>query len=459
MPHTFSLRVPGPHWLALGIACFVFLTSESSSRAQGLPPAGASEAVLVQVPGDLQTAPFNVARYLEVPPGSVVSVYARVPGARFMAVAPNGDVLVSQPATGNIVRLQDAGNGEAQVSVFASGLYKPHDMLFHAIQGVNYLYVAEANEIVRFQYNDGDDHAHDEQVLIGSLPSLNTPDVQGSYFHELKNIAIDSADRIYVAIGSATNADPSDRQATPMRGAIYQFQPDGSGGRLFAAGIRNAEGVRFLPGTDTLWAAINNRDNIAYPYADYLNLYGQVTPLFVDNHPPDEFTSVRDGGDYGWPYANPDFETPNGYDHMLFDPDFQNNQDGSLFPASLFDRIDKGIQAHSAPLGLTFFQGTTMPAAYQTGAALALHGSWNRLAPTGYKVIYFPWLTDTQMPGDEIDLVTGWLDQNTQQVWGRPVATAVDANGNLLISDDGSGTVYRLTLGAGGGSALVRSTK
>ncbi|MFL6414918.1 MAG: RICIN domain-containing protein [Bryobacteraceae bacterium] len=401
--------------------------------------------VLIQVPADLRSPPFDTDRYLNVPPQFSVSLWARVPGARFMAVAPDGDILVSQPWAGNILLLQDQGDGEAAVSVFASGLELPHDMVFHGIGQTMYLYVAEANQIDRFVYNWRDRVAHNREILITGLPSASSPELGGAYAHQLKNMAVDSMGRLYVSIGSATNADPSDRFATPMRGAIYQYQPDGSGGRLFAAGLRNAEGVRFLPGTDSLWAAVNNRDNLAYPFDDGSGLFGQVLPGYIDNHPPDEFTSVRDGGDYGWPYANPNPDTANGLDDMVFDPDFQNNRDGSLFSVSNFDRISKGIQAHSAPLGLTFLQDTLFGEAYRQGAIIALHGSWNRSRFTGYKLIYFPWNSSSQLPGTQLDLVTGWLDENAQQYWGRPVATVVDHSGKLIVSDDMSGAIYKIS--------------
>jgi glucose/arabinose dehydrogenase len=438
---TFSLLARGPqrrvtgYWLSTAILCCLVARPAFS---QNVP-------VLVDVPADLRTPPFDVDRYLNLPPQFSASVYARVPGARFMALAPDGDVLVSQPWAGNILLLQPQDNGEAAVSVFASGLQSPHDMVFHRIGGTIYLYVAESNQVDRFVYNWRDRGAHDREVLITGLPSGSSPELRGAYAHELKNIAVDSSGRIYVSIGSATNADPSDRRASPMRGAIYQYQPDGSGGRLFAAGLRNAEGIRFIPGTDTLWAAVNNRDNIAYPFNDGSGLYGQLFPEYVDGHPPDEFTLVRDGGDYGWPYANPNPDTANGLDDMPFDPDFQNNRDGGLFSVSNFDGISKGIQAHSAPLGLTFLQETLLPDAYRQGAVIALHGSWNRSRFTGYKVIYFPWNPDSQRPWPQIDLVTGWLDENAQQYWGRPVATVVDHGGNLIVSDDASGTIYKIS--------------
>jgi glucose/arabinose dehydrogenase len=127
---------------------------------------------------------------------------------------------------------------------------------------------------------------------------------------------------------------------------------------------------------------------------------------------------------------------------MPFDRDFQMNQSGAVDCAAM-DRINRGIQAHSAPLGMTFFQDTDVPESYRAGAAVGLHGSWDRSQKTGYKVAYFPWDVLTQLPGDEIDLVSGWAD--TFSSWGRPVDVAVDASGAILISDDQAGAIYKLT--------------
>jgi glucose/arabinose dehydrogenase len=324
-------------------------------------------------------------------------------------------------------------------------LYLPHDLVFHTIDEQTYLYVGRGDAIVRFRWNPGDRAAHDAEVVVRDLPSGSSGELRGAYAHELKNFAIDSDHRLYVAIASATNANPEERNATPMRAAIHRYEADGSNGRLFAAGLRNAEGVRFLPGSDQLWAVVNNRDNLAYPFEDGSGLFRQVFQEYVNNHPPEAFTAVRDGGDYGWPFAHPNADTDAGWENMPFAADAENNPLGALYPVEKFDRISKGIPAHSAPLGLTFLQHTNFVPAFANGAVVALHGSWNRVPATGYKVVYFPWNTETQQPGPQQDLVSGWLDEVSGDVWGRPVATAVDSSGNLLISDDHSGTIYRVT--------------
>jgi glucose/arabinose dehydrogenase len=408
-------------------------------------PPGASATVTVTVPVSMRTAPFNVTRSLIVPPGFSASVYARVPGARFMAVAPNGDLLVSNPGAGTVYMVRARAGANPTVTPWASGLYKPHDIVFHTIGTQTYVYVAEGDKIARYSYTTGDSTGKSRQVVISGLPSASSPELGGSYGHELKNIALQGSN-LYVSIASVSNASPSDVTAVPPRAAIHLYPAGGGSGRPFARGIRNAEGLAFVPGTSTLWAVVNNRDNIAYPFhndftGDGTDDYGKVLPTYVDNHPPEEFTSVVDGGNYGWPYCNPNPDTGSGLVDMPFDRDVENNADGSRLDCAIATRIDRGIQAHSAPLGLTFFQGTAAPLSYREGVAVAFHGSWNRTQRTGYKVAYFPWDAATGRPGDQIDLYTGWVSGT--EVWGRPVDIAVDPSGAILVSDDQSGTIYR----------------
>lgn len=407
------------------------------------PPSGASVLTKVQVPEGMRSAPFDNDRYLELPPDFSVAVYARIGGARFMAVAPNGDLLVSQPGTGKVLLVQSNGSGDPQISTFVDGLRLPHDLVFHTIDGITYFYIAESHQINRFIYTSGDTTAHDRQVVVEGLPDSSTPELQGAYGHELKNIALSANHKLYVSIGSSCNACAEDVFSDPVRGAIYQYNADGTDQRLFAQGLRNAEGLALVPGTKDLWVVVNNRDNIAYPHDDGSGNYGLVIPSYVDNHPPEDFTQVREGGNYGWPFCNSNPDTPNGLNEMPFDHDYQLNADGHV-DCSKMSQIIKGIPAHSAPLGLSFLNGTRFPRLYQPGVVVALHGSWNRQQKIGYQVIYFPWQRETQRPGESMTLVSGWLNKETQKVWGRPVDVAVDPQGNLLISDDYSGTIYKL---------------
>jgi len=323
------------------------------------PPA-ASVTMKVTVPASMRTSPFNVDRFLTVPPNFAISVFARVSGARFMTVAPNGDVFVSNPGAG-AVYLVRPGTGGADPTKFtwASGLYKPHDIVFATVAGTTYVYVAEADKIARYTYNSAITTGQGRQVIISGLPSASLPELQGSYGHELKNIALDASGKLYVSIASTCNVCLSDTQSSPVRGAIYVYNADGTNGRLLARGLRNAEGLAIVPGTSDLWVVVNNRDNISYPLhndwnADGSDDYGKVMQSYVDNHPTDEFTRVRDGGNYGWPFCNPNPDGPGGLNDMPFDRDVEMNADGSKLDCANAERINKGIQAHSAPLRLSF---------------------------------------------------------------------------------------------------------
>jgi glucose/arabinose dehydrogenase len=450
--------------------CFIFFQPETiapvsavspapvpvTRTVQAVAPPGASVATTVQVPASMRYNPFDVPRTLNIPPGFSMAVYTRVPGARFIVVTPSGDLLVSQPGNGQIslVRPNSTPGGDPLVSVFVSGLKNPHDMVFHVIDNVTYLYVAESTQIDRYIYTYGAAIPGDRQIIIANLPDVSSSELHGVYEHQLKNIALGPDNKLYVSIASRSNAeidsatgDPQDGSTDPIRGTIYQYNADGTGQHLFARGLRNAEGLAFVPQTDILWVAVNNRDNIACPSASAgsgCTSPGQQVASYINDHPPEEFTSVHDGANFGWPFCNPNPDTASGLEDMPFDLDINNNADGSQLNCANADRVKKGIQAHSAPLGLTFLQDTAFPQLYQAGVALGLHGSWNRTPPTGYKVIYFPWDTTTQLPGTQIDLVTGWL-LNDQTNWGRPVDVAIGLDGSMFISDDQSGTVYKMT--------------
>ena len=410
-------------------------------QAQTNPP-GTPQTVTVKVPSGLGSAPFDRPRTLKVPAGFGVSVYARITKARFMQPLPNGDLLVSQPSTGKVLLVRPGKDGAGVVSTFASGLKNPHDLVLHAVSGVSYLYLSESSRVTRSVYQRGDTTRRAAQTVVANLPDSSTPELKGAYAHALKNIALGPDHKLYVSVASATNQSPADVTAAFKRAAIYQYNADGSGGRLFAEGIRNAEGLAFAPNSSALWVVVNNRDNIAYPFHNDWQQdgtgddYGKIIQSYVDNHPPEEFIKVRQGGNYGWPYCNPNPDS--GLDHMPFDRDVQNNADGSKLDCSRADRVTKGIQAHSAPLGLSFWKGS---------AVTALHGCWNCSRFVGHKVVYFPW-TAAGLPGKEQDLVSGWVtNAANKERWGRPVDVVPDADGNLLISDDYAHAIYKLSSG------------
>ena len=420
--------------------------SGGGDPAAGNGPAPAvRETVRVEVPPGMATAPFDVPRFLSVPGGFAVAVFARVPRVRFLAAAPNGDLLAAETFADRVRLLRPVpGGGPPEVHTFADGMHAAPDIVFHSVGGVAYVYIAQSTGVNRFLYTPGATAGTGRQVVVSGLPNASEPELQGAHGHILKNIALDSSHQLYVSSASATNASPSDVLADPPRAAILQYDAEGGGRRVFARGLRNAEGLAFLPGTDDLWVTVNQRENIRYPHDDGTGRFGEVVPEYVDNHPPEGFTRVRDGGNYGWPYANPTLDGPTGMDDMPFEPDAENNPRGAVADVSAFDRVTKGMQAHTAPLGLLFLQDTAFDARYRGGAVIALHGSWNRTRRVGYKFVYFPWDVARDRPGAEQDFVTGWLDEATQSVWGRPVDMTVAPNGDMYLSDDHSGTIYRL---------------
>lgn len=239
-----------------------------SSDTSPVPsPIGANQTVRVEVPDGMDEGTFNTPRSLKVPQGASISVVARIWKARFMAVAPNGDLLVSQPSEGVVKRVRFGANGVGTVNEFATGLKKPHDMVFRTINGTTYLYLSESDRITRSVYEPGDATRRGAETVVSGLPDGNSSSaLGGAYGHDLKNIAISPEGKLYVPIASSSNADPDDLSFNPKQGAIYEYNLDGSGRRLFAQGIRNAEGLAFAPGTDDLWVVVNNRDNLAYPF-------------------------------------------------------------------------------------------------------------------------------------------------------------------------------------------------
>lgn len=427
-------------------ALFASACGDDLHADQLTEPLPASVEVQVEVPAGAEAPPFDQPRTLLVPPGFGIRVIARIPTARFLAETPEGDVLVSHPgelenSNGQIFRISNIRELSPTTAELASGFTLVHDMVFTQLGGVEYLYVSETDRISRVAWTGGDSFGAFAPVIEG-LPSASLPELMGNYGHALKNIAI-GGDRLYVSIASATNSSPSDILADPVRGAIYVYDLDGGNGRLFAKGLRNAEGLAIHPHTGELWAAVNHRDNTRYPLHDGRYPFGDVVPEYVNDNPPEPFTHVRDGANYGWPYCNPiDW---NGNDDMPFIPDIDNNDNETVLDCESIDRIDKGLPAHAAPLGMSFWTGEHAPTGYRDGAVIGLHGCWNCTVLHGYKVVFLPLRADDRFE-DAVDLVAGFVtdpdDKST--LWGRPVDVIPARDGNLYISDDYAGAVYEL---------------
>ncbi|HEY0565457.1 MAG TPA: hypothetical protein VGC88_07730 [Terriglobales bacterium] len=386
------------------------------------------QSAVVGGPAAMHSGDLRGERRLNVPPGFAIEAYARIANARYLAVTPEGDLLVAQPGDGKIVRVH-AG----QLSDYATGMKLPHGMAFHSVRGKQYLYVAESNGVVRFAY--APDKAGAKEQIVSNLPDASSPELHGHYGHELKNIAFGPDNKLYVDLGSTCNVCVSDTKSDPKRAAVYVYDENGKGGRLFAEGIRNGEGVKVFPGSNQLWVTINGRDDMPDPQ-------GSVRTEYVDDHPPDTLIQARDGGNYGWPFcqADPDHTTRN----MPFVRDMQMNRDGKVDCAKM-DKHALALGPHVAALGLEFVPGSAIGVQGKTVALIGLRGSWDRSRKSGYKIVYVPFGADGQPATDKpYDLVTGWLSEDTQNAWGRPVDAVLGKDGSIFISDDTSGTVFRM---------------
>jgi glucose/arabinose dehydrogenase len=334
---------------------------------------------------------------IRAPRGLAVSLYAEVPKARMLRPTPSGDLLVSVPREGTVVRLlRDAdrdGLPDGQ-QVLLAGLDKPHGIDLHG----GWLYVAEGSAIARVRYDVGSGSTSGAvERIVRGLPAGGN--------HWTRTVRVGPDERLYVTVGSSCNVCVEE---DGRRAAMLRFALDGSGGEVYARGLRNAVGFDWQPDTGDLYATDNGRD------------------LLGDDEPPCELNRVVPGGDYGWPFANGD---------RRLDPDLGAGNEAraaaSLPPAHAFG-------AHNAPLGIVFLRSGAQG---QRGRALvALHGSWNRTRKDGYKVVSLRWSADGEI--HEEDFLTGFLVD--EDVVGRPVDVAEAEDGTIFVSDDYAGAIYRV---------------
>ncbi len=353
-----------------------------------------------------------------------MSVWARVPQARLATWAPDGALLVSVPAAGQVLRLAPA-QPHVQTSVLLDGLDQPHGLAFDA----GTLYVAESDEIDAFAYSAG--RAGDRRVIAGGLPDARSPELGGAYAHALKSVAIGPDGAVYFSIGSTGNITADDRAADPPRATIMRVPPGGGAPAVFATGVRNGTGLAVAP-DGSLWTAVNNRDQVADPHPG--PSYRKVTD-YVNDHPPESVARLTPGRELGWPYCNPDVDGP-----PAFLRDVQTNADGSRLDCAVLPPVEQTLGAHSAPLGMSFLDGA-LPAPYASGALIGVHGSWNRTPPRAPEVSFFSW--DNGTLGRRRTLVGGFQAPDGTR-WGRPVAAVVGPDGAVYITDDYAGAVYRL---------------
>ncbi len=352
---------------------------------------------------------------LQVPDGFTVNVYAsRLDGPRRLVLSPDGDVLVAESRANRIRRLRDTdGDGSADGpddvhDVFAdaaNALDKPFGMVFTA----DALFIAGEGAVRRYPFAPGQTRLEGTGTVVTTLPTGG---------HWTRNLALSPDGRqLYVAIGSATNVDPE-----PLpRASVQVMNLDGSDQRTFAHGLRNPVGLAFHPTTGALYTTVNERDRLG------------------DDLVPDYLTRLQEGAFYGWPYA---YLTPDRLDPRRLDDGRSERPD----LAAQTRTPDVLFQAHSAALGLAFYDATAFPERYRGGAFVAFHGSWNRNPATGYKVVFVPFDAAGRPTGAYEDFLTGFLsDPAAPTTWARPVDLLVLPDGSLLISEDGNGRLLRVT--------------
>ncbi len=372
--------------LLLVFACFLFASIASASA---------------------ELTRFDISR-LKAPSGFHVSVFASdVDGPRMMVFTPGGVLLVSESGEGRVAAFPDSkhsGKAEREVSVL-QGLNEPHGLAFYEGK----LYVAENDKVRRYDWDEAHLRASNPKFLA-DLPTGGGHSTRTVLFHDGK---------MYVSAGSSCNVCI---EKDPRRAAVMQFNPDGSAQKIFARGLRNAVGLALNPKTDTVWVTVNGRDWLG------------------DDLPPETIYDLGTGGgtgnDGGWPYC---------YGDRVPDPEFTKPGDNRC-QSVLEPKVQ--MQAHSAPLGLAFYEASQFPADYQNNIFVAFHGSWNRSVPTGYKIVRVKLDDKGQPSGGAQDFITGWLapGETKKGRWmGRPVGIVVDGDGTMYISDDAAGMIYRVT--------------
>lgn len=370
------------------------------------------------------------------PVGFTVSKFAdSLNHPRWIYVADNGDIFVAESNTvlkgilklgakisrkikthhygtsaNRITLFRDANKDGVAESrfVFAENLNQPFGMLILN----NHFYVANTNGLLQFDYKTGDTKLTGNGKMIVSLPA-DKPNR-----HWTKNIiANKKGDKIYIAVGSASNVAEKGLNIEIRRANILEINPDGSGERIYASGLRNPVGMDWAPGTSVLWTAVNERDELG------------------DELVPDYLTGVKEGGFYGWPFA---------YFGQHPDPRMKDNPRPDLVSKTIIPDVQLG--SHTASLGLVFYDKKAFPAKYRNGAFITQHGSWNRKELSGYKVVFVPF-ADGRPAGKIEDFFTGFLvdGSNDSEVRGRPVGIALLADGSMLVSDDVSNTIWRVS--------------
>lgn len=335
---------------------------------------------------------------LQVPTGFTISVFASdLAGARLMAVSPDGVLYVARQSKGEVVALPDRDHdGRADTTeVIASGLARPHSLAFHK----GHLYIATNPAVLRMRYAKGKVEGQPEKLI--DLPISTAP-------HWTRTIAFGPDGKLYVSIGSSCN---SCEEQDAMRTTIMRYNPDGTGGRPYAKGLRNAVGFDWHPQTKALWADDMGQDKLG------------------DEMPPDEINHIEEGKHYGWPYF---------IGRNLPNPDLKEAKTAMTVSMMVPPALE--LAPHSSPIDLRFYTGRQFPTPYRNQMFVALHGSSSRSEKIGYKVVRIL-MKDNRPTGVE-DFVSGWLKDG--KVSGRPAGLVVGADGALYVSDDNKGFIYRI---------------
>jgi glucose/arabinose dehydrogenase len=342
---------------------------------------------------------------LKLPQGFQIEEYAtgfEVP--RFLLEGPSGEVLVADSTrNGKVYLLRDLKKNHKPEDrkVLVEGLNRPYGLAWWR----EYLYIAETTSVKRYKYDR-------KAMTVGSGEEVvSMKDFDRG--HWTRSLLFDrKGEKLYVGIGSASNVDAGE---PAERAAINRYNPDGTGHEIFASGTRNPIGMRWAPGSDTLWAAVQERDALG------------------DDLVPDYLTSIRQGGFYGWPYA-------------YFGPNEDPRRKGEkpdLVAKTIVPDVNMG--PHVAVLDFLFYTGKQFPAAYRNGAFVAEHGSWNRAQRIGYAVTFVPF-QNGKPAGEKREFLSGWmLDPSKREVWGRPVGLLQLPDGSLLVSDDGGKKIWRIS--------------
>ncbi|MCX2979824.1 oxidoreductase [Halieaceae bacterium IMCC14734] len=369
--------------------------------APGIHISSLSMILNVATGSGTKTSSDALLERLRVADGFSVSVYARgLENPRAMAMSESGQLLITSPRSGSILRLEDTNDDLAadNSSVLIDGLTRPYGIALHN----GYLYIGESNQIGRISFDS-------ETTTVSGDYEVIIPDLGDSGNHWTKTIRFGPEGNLYVAMGSTCNVCV---EADQRRATIMRFDADGGQGEIFASGLRNSVGMDFAPWDGALYATDNGRD------------------MLGDDYPPCELNLVKDGGFYGWPYLNGDNDPDPDFGHERLDL-----QARAIPPVLHFP-------AHNAPLGIHFVNSDS--AGWERSALVALHGSWNRSEPDGYKVVALKW--DAAGTVSSEDFLWGFEEDG--DIIGRPVEIVADGRGGFFISDDYSGSVYRVSQGS-----------